>query len=330
MAGASNSFLSPEALLSKVLAHYDLKEPAECALLNSGCHDTFLVQTAGDPYVLKIYRRGFSTRADVLAEVDALLYLGRQGIPVALPVAKRDGGYAWSVSEPEGERQAVLFTFAKGRTAWPLDESSCRLLGRALARIHLATEGYTGARVRYDLHQLLEEPIRLHEPLLRERPEEWSYLQDLARRLREQIADLPAAALDCGFCHGEFNARHSHREEETGMVTTFDFEGCGAGYRAYDLAVFRFLLGWGRNDENPEPLWEAYLDGYTQHRPLKAIDREAIPLFVPMRPIVILANIIRTRRPPPTSDVPDPAFFEEMLKFLRAWDAAYLQTVRRP
>jgi Ser/Thr protein kinase RdoA (MazF antagonist) len=325
MPDARRSSLSPESLLSEVLAYYDIPSPAECTLLNSGCHDTFLLKTGGDPCVLKIYRRGFSTRADVLAEVDALLHLGRQGISVALPVAKKDGTYVWTVPEAEAGRAAVLFAFASGRPVSVLDEPSCRLLGGTLARIHLALDTYAGARVRFDLEQLLEEPIRLHEPLLRSRPEDWSYLNDLAGRLRERIGALPAAALEWGVCHGEFNARHNHVDPETGTVTSFDFEGCGAGYRAYDLAVFRFLLRLGKGDEQPEALWEAYLDGYAQHRPLQPIDREAIPLFVPMRPIGILANIIRTRRPPPRSDVPNPAFFEEMLQFLREWDAAYLR-----
>jgi Ser/Thr protein kinase RdoA (MazF antagonist) len=316
--------LSPQALLSEVISHYDIPGPSECTLLVSGYHDTFLVSAGEGRFVLKIYRLGTKTRADVLAEIDALLYLGRKGVRIALPVMRRDGAYAWSLSVPGGERQALLFTYARGKSVSALDEASCRLLGRALAGIHSAGSDFDGGPSRFDLEQMLDQPIRMHEPLLRQRPDDWRYLLGLAQRLRERIAGLPAAALDWGFCHGEFNTRHNHLDEETGLVTSFDFEGCGPGYRAYDLAVFRFLLGLGKGDPSPEQLWEAYLEGYAQGRPLQAIDREAIPLFVPVRPISILGNIIRTHKPRLDGGLPNPDFFDQMLKFLRAWEERHL------
>jgi Ser/Thr protein kinase RdoA (MazF antagonist) len=331
MLDAKNITLSPEALRAEVVSHYDLPSPVECSLLVSGAHDTFLIETGGDRYVLKVYRVSLRTQPEVLDEIDALLHLGGKGVSVALPVARRDGAYAWNIATPSGERPAVLFTYAKGQSPSSRDETSCYRLGRALAVIHQASDDFASPRVRYDLAQLLDRPLRLHEPLLQQRPEEWRYLQDLARRLRERIstpsspsAPVPAAALDWGFCHGEFNARNNHLDEATGTVTSFDFEGCGTGFRAYDLAVFRYLVGLGEGDEDPEPLWQAYLRGYSERRPLRAIDREAIPLFVPMRPLWILGNIIVTHKPRPEGGVPNPAFFDEMLEFLRAWEQAYL------
>jgi Ser/Thr protein kinase RdoA (MazF antagonist) len=316
--------LSPQALLSEVVSDYYIPLPAECTLLVSGRHDTFLVSTGGGQFVLKVYRQGSKTRRDLLAEIDALLHLGRKGGSVAMPVMRRDGAYVWDLSTPGGERQALLFSVAKGKPVSVLDARSCGLLGGALADIHNAADDYDSARVLYDLELLRDEPIRMHEPLLQQCPEDWLYLQGLARRLRERFSGLPVAALDWGFCHGEFNARNNHLDESTGAVTSFDFEDCGAGFRAYDLAVFRFLLGPG--DENPsaESLWEAYLGGYGERRPLKAIDREAITLFVLMRPLWILGNIVRTHTPRPDGSLPNPAFFDQMLQFLRRWEERHL------
>jgi Ser/Thr protein kinase RdoA (MazF antagonist) len=292
----------------------------ECSLIFSGAHDTFRVETLGEQYVLKIYRLALQTLPDVLEEIRALLYLGDTGVSVALPMAGKNGAYVWTLPAPGGERPAVLFTWASGQSPSARDEAACYHLGRALALIHTATEEYASPRVRFGLEQLLEAPLRLHEPLLRERREDWRYLQDLARRLRERFARLPAEALDWGFCHGEFNARNNHLDEATGTVTSFDFESCGAGFRAYDLAVFRFLLGLGEGEEDPEPRWQEYLRGYTEQRPLAEIDQAAIPLFVAMRPLWILGNIVLTRLPRPDGGVPNPDFFEEMLEFLRAWE----------
>jgi len=133
-------------------------------------------------------------------EVDALLHLGRKGVRVALPVMRRDGAYAWSLSVPGGERPALLFTYANGMSVSAPDEASCRLLGRALAENHSAGDDFDGGPAWFDLEQMLEQPIRMHEPLLQQRPKDWRYLQGLAQRLRERIAALPPEALDWGFC----------------------------------------------------------------------------------------------------------------------------------
>jgi Ser/Thr protein kinase RdoA (MazF antagonist) len=324
MPDAPPSSLSPQALLSEVVSHYHIPLPAECTPLVSGRHDTFLVSTGDDRFVLKVYRLGSKTRLDVLADIDALLHLGRKGASVAMPVMRRDGTYVWDLSTLRGERQALLFTCAKGKSVSVLDARSCGLLGRALADIHNAADDYYSARVLYDLEHLLDDPIRMHEPLLQQRPEDWLYLQGLAQRLRERISGLPVAALDWGFCHGEFNARNNHLDEATGAVTSFDFEDCGAGFRAYDLAVFRFLLGPGDENQSAESLWKAYLSGYAEQRPLHAIDREAITLFVLMRPLWILGNIVRTHTPRPDGGLPNPGFFNQMLEFLQLWEERYL------
>ena len=47
---------------------------------------------------------------------------------------------------------------------------------------------------------------------------------------------LPISALQPGFCHGDASGGNAHISGRT--ITFFDFDCCGCGFRAYDVAVY--------------------------------------------------------------------------------------------
>jgi Ser/Thr protein kinase RdoA (MazF antagonist) len=322
-----------ERLMAEVLSHYDLAPSIECTILSSGLNDVYLVTTGLGPFILKLYRAGWRSQAEVLDEVEVLFHLQRKGVPVGLPVARRDGTFVQTLAVPEGQRQAVLYTHAKGSAVTTVDEAGCRLFGRTLAELHRATDDFVPQRVRCDLEHLLDRPLRALEPLLEDRAEDREYLRGLGQRLRERVAALPPATLDWGFCHGDFRPANAHLDESTGLLTLYDFEVAGAGFRAYDLATIRFYLtGVGRG-EDQEALWQAFLTGYTGSRPLSAVDQAALPLFVMLRPIRIFGTLLQTARKnwsleawPPSQGgpLPSPDFFAGTLQFLREWESTRL------
>lgn len=323
--------LEPSFLMTEVIAHYDIAPPRDCTRFYSGANDLYRIETAGEPFIFKLYRAGWRSQPEVAAEMEALLHLGRKGVPVALPVARRDGAFSQALSLPEGERQAVLFHQASGEPLAEVDEACCRSLGRTLADLHHATDDFPGRYVRCDLEQLLDRPVRALEPLLEDRPEEQAFLRDLARRLRERLPQCPEEALDQGFCHGDFRPANAHRDD-TGRVIVFDFEASGAGFRVYDLATLRYFLSGFQESGRCERLWDAFLAGYEERRPLSDADRTALPWFVPLRPIRILGNILQTSQRnwnleawKPSGAVRLPAFFDEVLPFFRQWDGDYLR-----
>lgn len=330
MPDARSALPSSHDLLAQVAADYELPAPLRCEPLYSGLNDVYRIETGGEAWVLKLYRAGWRTMGEVEAEVNAVRHLGQRGASVALPVSRRDGGFVGTLALPEGDRQMVLFTEARGGPVRRFDEAVCRRFGRALGDIHHASDGLAGSPVRYDAEHLLDRPLRALEPLLEGRPDDRAYLRDLAGRVRSRLSGASRSGLAWGFCHGDFRAANSHLEEATGTVTTFDFEVAGVGFRGYDLGTFLYFL-MGPYEEEYGPLAEAFLSGYTERRPLGRADREAVPLFVPLRPIWILGNILKTAHknwelepwaPPRVPGLP--AFFEEMMPFIRRWDAAYL------
>lgn len=327
------SLLSVNALLSEVISVYDIGSFVACTLLAHNLNDTYLVSTSENRYILRIYQaprmvgRTWRSESDILYELDLLLHLKRKGVSVSIPLARKDGTFLRVLQAPEGPRPAVLFTYASGDPVTPPRQHSTlsRLYGCAVAEIHTAASDFVSPHLRLelDLTYLLDISLQTIQPVLAHRADDWSYLLHLADTLKERIVLLPAQALDSGVCHGDAQGGNAHILEEK-MLTFFDFDVCGHGWRAYDLAVFywgaalgKSRLGW--SDEQVEHLWRAYLEGYLERRSLSELDLQSIPLFVAVRHFWFLGLNTANWDYWGGSAV-DAQFFDRELAFLREWD----------
>jgi Ser/Thr protein kinase RdoA (MazF antagonist) len=273
------SIASPEALLAQVLIHYEIGEPIDCSFLNPGLNDTFEVSTKANRFILRIYRAGWRTIADILYEFDILRHLDRRGVAVSVPVARRDGAYLQEVQAPEGIRFAALFTYAPGKPQ-DLNEETARVYGASAAVIHNESTDFRSPNPRFDLdlEHLITAPVHNILPLLADRTDDQADLQRMADALRDGVGRLPLDQLEAGFCHGDFHGGNAHMNDKA--ITFFDFDCCGPGWRAYDLAVFRWAA---RHKAVEEVQWPAFLSGYRGHREVTDLDMAAIPWFVAIR-----------------------------------------------
>jgi Ser/Thr protein kinase RdoA (MazF antagonist) len=278
--------LSAAALADTVLSEYDIGPIAWCRFYTPGMNDTYEVKTVtGLTYFLRAYRSPRRSRADVAYELDALLHLKHKGVPVAWPVARRDGAHMSTVNAPEGRRHIVLFVEAPGvEPEYERDPAGMSArYGRAVARMHNALDDFSSPHRRspLDLEHLIEKPLRLVRDWLKNRPTDRERLREAGASVLNQLKALPETDLEQGFCHGDLQGYHA-RVAEDGTLTHFDFDFCGPGYRAYDLAVFRWcaLLS-----DKQDIWWPPYLAAYREIRPLAAVDVRAIPLFVGARVI---------------------------------------------
>lgn len=320
---ATYTVLSSDALVSQVVARYDVGEVAWCRLHKRGDTDTYLLHTASGPCALRVYRTGWRTDADVRYELDALLHLHRAGVPVAPPLADRDGTFMHVVQAPEGPRQIVLFPYAPGVPSGELPRQAQAdypyLYGRAVATIHAATDGFTSPHPRFaiDLAELIDRPMQSIRPLVEHRTEDWQYLVGLSRALRERAEQLPLAALETGFCHGDFHGGNCHVDGD--VLTFFDFDCCGRGWRAYDLAVFMWSHMVGGKPRDVARTWREFLRGYREVRPLARVDLEAVPLFVASRHIWMM-GINAASAPDWGHWKMADRFLNFQLRFLRTWE----------
>jgi Ser/Thr protein kinase RdoA (MazF antagonist) len=321
---ATYSTLSAEALVTKVLPDYGLGDVEGCRFYSGGFNDTYVVRLVdGSTYYLRVYRTRWRSRADVGYELDALTHLHRKGVPVARPLPCRDGSLVRELLAPEGRRHAALFVEAKGEEpSYEQDpEDKAYHYGRAVAGLHNAVDDLNSPHQRFhiDLDHLIDTPLRNIEPVLGRRVADWAYVQRFAATVRQRIVDLPVKALEQGFCHGDLQGYH-HRIADDGTMTFFDFDCCGYGFRAYDVAVFRWC---GRLDEQEGVWWGPYLRGYGEVRPLGDLDVEAVPLFVCARHIWHMGMHTQNADDWGWGQLGD-AYFDRRLGWLRALEADYL------
>ena len=316
---------SSPALRERLLPAYDLGDILACELLQLNLNDTYLVRTAGAAHVLRVSQWRGRRVDDVRYEVALMNHLDRKGVAVARPVARRDGRFATTLDLPEGPREAVLFTFAPGEPlhAPDHDATSSRRYGRAAAAVHSAADDFDcpDATFRLDATALIDGPLATTLPLLVHRPDDGDELERLAARLKARLASVPAGLLDGGPCHGDLTGSNASLDAD-GNLTFYDFEFCGAGWRAYDLATFRWSVALGRSrmGADDEALWAAFLAGHGEIRVPREVDLVIVPVFVAIRHLWYIGLQTANWDYWGRHEVDD-AFFDRELAFLREWVA---------
>ena len=319
-ANIAYSTLSPSAVLSHILREYKLDELTGCEFLARGLNDTFRVQGSDGSYAFRVYRAGWRSRSEIQYELDVLLHLNRRGIALSTPVAGKDGGLLYPIEQPEGLRYAALFTYAEGQQPGVHSETQAHLFGAAAAKLHTASDDFLCKHARFglDLTHLIDEPLTVVLPFLVHRPDDQQYLRELATKIRHRIETV-RPQLDFGFCHGDLHGGNAAFDGNT--ITMFDFDCSGVGWRAYDIAVYRWLLELRNSASN----WEPFLDGYREQRPLQQIDLSAMPLFVAARYIWILGLHTGNASFLGRSFMTDQLYWDYWFKLIRDWDARELK-----
>lgn len=315
----ASSVLAPGALLAWANARLAGGPFDDCRLWRSGMNDTYLLHAGEQRSVLRVYRAGWRTDADIGYELDLLRWLAGAGVAAAQPIPARDGQAVHRFAAPEGLRPTVHFAFAPG-TIPPLDAGSARRLGAALADLHLAGAGFRSShdRFRLNLETLLWRPLATATESLVRRPADCAFLTGLAAGLSQRI-DALAAPLETGPLHGDVYHGNVHITPE-GALTWFDFDLCGEGWRAYDLAVFRMNVRVG----NLPAVWPDFLHAYEERRALSAAERAAVPLLVAVRDIWHLGHFLGSAAAGREWWWLDDAYLDRRLQAMRAWAASEL------
>ena len=278
----THSILEATALVAAVWPDYALPEPLTCSFLSFGLNDHYMITTAHGDFVLRVYHHGWRTDEDIAYEIAAITHLHQRGAPVCAPLVRRDGRYAGSIVALEGPRTVVLFPYAVGHEPDETKEDDFRAYGRALAMIHRHSDDFTSSSKRFslDLAHLLDQPLAHIQPFLHHRPADMAFIQTVAREVRAGLAQQ-IDGLEWGFCHGDFHGGNAH-VDGAGEAWVFDFDCCGPGCRAYDLAVCRW--GNGKSDT----AWTAFCRGYEEIRPISETFRQSIPWFIVARQLWLI------------------------------------------
>ncbi len=255
-----------------VSRHFNLPRIESVRLLRAYTNDVYLVETADERYVLKVYGTHWRHDDEIRFEAELLDHLAAQGIPVARAIRGRNGEALQHLAINGVRRQAILFAYAAGRKPEPpFPPELYHREGRAVAALHRAADSFQTMHERrtLDLATLIDGPLELVQSLDID-DETRQVIVDAGMEIRGRLETLVASGLDWGICHGDLTFDNLHLTED-GEFVWYDFDSGGYGWRVIDCQ------GWAALDDQWQPHGRAFLDGYREVRPLGVNDIAATP-----------------------------------------------------
>ena len=291
----TRSFIAADSLAEVINEEYEFSPPVTCKLfsklLRTQDNDHYLVKVGGQSYVARVYQLGKHlerTESDYLYELDWLNFLHQEALPVSYPIPRRDGTFLGQLNAPEGPRYYALFTFAQGKPMDLKSQDELFAFGANMAMIHKVSNRFQSphARQPMDLAFLVDRPVeRLTRFWEHSRAEDLDIILMSAREAREEILALlrneEHTEDSWGPIGGDFHNASTYFTNHSSPVF-FNFDWCGPGWRAYDIAAF--LQNTNLMHE-PEEYAEAFFGGYYSVRPLSNNEHHAISPFLTIRRI---------------------------------------------
>lgn len=278
---ATYSTLSPSALAAWLGEQFHFKS-VQCRLLVIGVGDTYLVETGQDPFILRVYRPSHRSKGQITAEIELLLAAKEAGVSVSYPIADADGQYLHPFAAVEGERHAVLFSYAPGHSASILNETQLQGLGREIARFHNVSSKtrLSDRRWTFDPESTLLRPLEMVKPYFDGLPEEYDWWQQAVAKTVTHLNQINTANFSTGYCHFDFLPKNFHFDQNT--LTLFDFDFFGYGWLVNDLMTFRVQLDLdahlGRlTQQAARQAFDQVLAAYRGIRPLSEEEKAVIP-----------------------------------------------------
>ncbi|MEM1212275.1 MAG: phosphotransferase [Planctomycetota bacterium] len=331
-------------LAGPVLRAFGLPEPGagvSLRLIHHWQNTTFVVEVASERgayrltdawvpgrYLLRVSRPVERTLAHVSGEMAWLAALREDtGLVVPEPVLTVAGepallfgdGAGWA--GVGGARVWSLMRWVPGRMVGPKSRRPVHLerLGRAMAEMHRHTTSWRGA-ARLDRPPWGPSGMLGRDASLGIEPDVWEDLpaDELALHTRcearllamwDALGEGPEAY---GLLHADLHLRNVvFAGGAGGAARPIDFDDCGFGHHAYDLACT--LLGFER-----EPWWEAFLQGYRSVRELPEQTLAAVDVYLAVRMTTLLLWYRSSARTNPV-----------FAKFLEGTRKRFLPEIRR-
>jgi Ser/Thr protein kinase RdoA (MazF antagonist) len=318
MIPSAHTILSAEALCRYAEREFAIGAVERGQLWRTFVNDVYRLSAQGKYYWLRIHPFGWRTPSETEAEIDALLAVSAAGGMLALPVARRNGGYLARISAPEGVRTGVLFHDAPGcdlQFSGPAGPTNARRYGEAVGRLHLACDAVQALpqRARIDLNLCVSRPAQM---LL-------AHLDEPDRTALETATDRLAAtlqaftSLSCGFCHGDLNS--SNIQFSSTVAVAIDFDCCGWGWRAFEVAAFARGITWFRTPgADSDALIRSFFEGYFRHKTLARQDIEAQPAMLLAQRLWVTALHLQNAGRWGASHY-GPAYTSSFMRWLQTW-----------
>lgn len=234
---ATYSTLCANSLSGLIAKRYPL-DGVKCSLLVRGVGDTYQVGSSQGRFILRVYRSSHRSLSNVEAEVALLLSLRQAAVSVSFPIADRTGNAIQVIDAIEGERYAVLFSYAPGQPAKTLNKTQLSALGQEMARFHQISSNVSlpGDRWAFDKYTTLFHPLERLKSAFTDDEESYRWLMGAVGKVDGYLSAIDTSGFSKGYCHFDFLPKNMHFE--SGRVTFFDFDFMGYGWLIYDIVSF--------------------------------------------------------------------------------------------
>jgi Ser/Thr protein kinase RdoA (MazF antagonist) len=280
------------AFATELLKDYGI-HGANVSCINFEFNATFAVESeSGVKYALRININSTRTVENMKAEVEWVRYLNRtSGVHTPTPIATVKDEYIVSGLHADSgqEMYGVMYSWLEGEEIG--DEPTLEQLhevGRAIATLHEESSEFALSSGN-SLPTFNDFFWGTEDYLFSEK----SHLSDGDRALIQQAHDLIMKFTDELYQNSKVHIIHADMHGwnlmwDEGQLSIFDFDDCGYGVEAQDLAVTLYYLDTPEQDK-------ALLDGYRSVKPLPTYSENAMKALLLQRRLLLLNYLFETK-----------------------------------
>ncbi|UXS38640.1 homoserine kinase [Agrobacterium tumefaciens] len=257
--------------LRNFLTQYDVGSLTSYKGIAEGVENSnFLLHTTKDPLILTLYEKRVE-KSDLPFFLGLMQHLAAKDLSCPLPLPRKDGELLGELSG----RPAALISFLEGMWLRKPEAKHCREVGKALAAMHLAGEGFEIKRP----NALSVEGWKVLWDKSEDRADEVE--KGLKDEIRPEIDYLAAhwpKNLPAGVIHADLFQDNVFflGDELSGLI---DFYFACNDLLAYDVSICLNAWCFEKDGAYNVTKGKALLEGYQSVRPLSAAELEALPLL---------------------------------------------------
>lgn len=257
--------------LRSFLTQYDVGNLTSYKGIAEGVENSnFLLHTTRDPLILTLYEKRVE-KNDLPFFLGLMQHLAAKGLSCPLPLPRKDGALLGELSG----RPAALISFLEGMWLRKPEAKHCREVGKALAAMHLAGEGFEIKRP----NALSVEGWKVLWDKAEARADEVE--KGLKDEIRPEIDYLAAhwpKDLPAGVIHADLFQDNVFflGDDLSGLI---DFYFACNDLLAYDVSICLNAWCFEKDGAYNVTKGKALLEGYQSVRPLGEAELEALPLL---------------------------------------------------
>ncbi|WP_430901567.1 MULTISPECIES: phosphotransferase enzyme family protein [unclassified Paraflavitalea] len=260
---------------------FGLNEQPLVTLLKTGINHTYKVSFGGKDYVFRLYTHNWRTREEIHAELELVAELNEKGCSVSVPVATSKGHYLMVVDAAEGTRFAVLFTYARGQKMIQYANEQHFEIGKLMGSIHAITINKAIPRAQYNYALMYTNGMREIGRFLGKESAAWKLIEGAGEKLKLVFEQAEKNEWRTGVVHLDIWFDNLNIDE-SGRITLFDFDFCGNGPLALDMAYYIMQVHRLNTDESiRKEQINSFINGYRSVTTLPQTELDELTALIP-------------------------------------------------